>query len=328
MNEGKKSIGEVARILGTTIKTVRYYDMVGLLKPTSYTEGGHRLYTMNDISRLELINTLRYLEYGIEDIRKMLSGEIPFCKALDGQIEALETQVSTFRDMISILRRVKEQEHESDEDSLGYMKDLVDELIIDAERRKQFIHDKMKELKFLEGLPLEWRDTFFHFFNKYIMNEVKISAKQTHAWNELQELVNDPQYLAELKHGKLHFFTMVHQPRVNAAAWIRRMEQLRVRAEAAITLKLTANIPVVQAILADFVMLHASEEEARHKEAFFRQYAQNALHSVNERSLRVDTLCSILNPKWRLLSECNNLMLQAMEWRLKQMDEEPENIQK
>ncbi|WP_019419849.1 MerR family DNA-binding transcriptional regulator [Paenibacillus sp. OSY-SE] len=46
---GIYSIGEAAKMIGSTVKTVRYYDEIGLLKPTNYTEGGHRLYTTEDI---------------------------------------------------------------------------------------------------------------------------------------------------------------------------------------------------------------------------------------------------------------------------------------
>lgn len=37
--KGTYSIGEVSKMIGSTIKTVRYYDDIGLVKPTSYTEG-------------------------------------------------------------------------------------------------------------------------------------------------------------------------------------------------------------------------------------------------------------------------------------------------
>jgi len=53
----------------------------------------------------------------IEDIRQMMSGEIQITKALDWQTEALETQVATYTNMISILRQAKK--HEAD-GSAGY----------------------------------------------------------------------------------------------------------------------------------------------------------------------------------------------------------------
>ncbi|MFW5435769.1 MerR family transcriptional regulator [Paenibacillus apiarius] len=128
------SIGEAAALIGSTVKTVRYYDEIGLLKPTSYTEGGHRLYTPEDIWRLELITTLRYLDFGIDEISPIISGDIPVDKALDWQIESLEAQASTLMNMISILRQAKEHEG----DSLRYIYDLVKTRVINPEKRTQY----------------------------------------------------------------------------------------------------------------------------------------------------------------------------------------------
>lgn len=80
--DGTYSIGEVAKMIGSTIKTVRYYDEIGLVKPTSYTEGGHRLYTTEDIWCLELIASLRYLDFGIEEISQVISSISPCISAI------------------------------------------------------------------------------------------------------------------------------------------------------------------------------------------------------------------------------------------------------
>ncbi|WP_372011980.1 MerR family transcriptional regulator [Paenibacillus chitinolyticus] len=64
---------------------MRYYDEVGLVKPTTYTEGGHRLYTTQDIWRLELTITLRYLDFGIDEISQIISGKHPLIKHLTGR---------------------------------------------------------------------------------------------------------------------------------------------------------------------------------------------------------------------------------------------------
>ncbi|APB71532.1 MerR family transcriptional regulator [Paenibacillus polymyxa] len=316
------SIGEVAKMIGSTVKTVRYYDEIGLLKPSEYTEGGHRLYTLEDIWRLKLITTLRYLDFAVEDIRQMISGEIHIAQALDWQIEALETQVATYTNMISILRQAKEHEVDGRTgDSLRFMNDLVDSLTINAQRRSQFILDKMEEPGFLDKVPPEWRDTFLYFFNKYILNEVKISAKQTVAWNELQELINDPQYLADLERSELPFFNMVHQPRVHAATWVKNMENIRIRVEAALEQQLAVNSSVVQAIVEDYVMLYANTEQVKDKTSFFRHYATHALDAVPEPIQRFNKLCLILNPKWSLIVEGIALLLQGMKWKLEHMDE-------
>ncbi|WP_231392039.1 MULTISPECIES: MerR family transcriptional regulator [unclassified Paenibacillus] len=309
------SIGDVAKIIGSTIKTVRYYDEVGLVKPATYTEGGHRLYTTQDIWRLELTITLRYLDFGIDEIRQIISRETPVDKALDWQIESLELQVSTLSNMISILRLAKENEG----DSLQYVYDLVHERAINNEKRSRFIAKRVEESKFLEGIPAEWRSSLLYNFNKYIVNQTKTSAKQTVAWNELQELINDPEFISDLRQDEFLFFNMVHQPRLGADAWIKSLEGIHTRLNTALKRKLCAESPFVQAIVEDTAMLYANSEQSVDQEEFFRYFAEYSQRTRSERIERFNTLCSLLSPKFRLFSQGNLLLLQGIKWRLEQM---------
>lgn len=63
---------EFARKASVSVRTLRYYDNVGLLSPTSYTEAGYRLYTDTDFSRLQQILALKFLGLSLEDIRQCL----------------------------------------------------------------------------------------------------------------------------------------------------------------------------------------------------------------------------------------------------------------
>ena len=318
MNDGKYTIGETAKMIGSTIKTVRYYDEIGLFKPTSYTEGGHRLYTLEDIWRLELITTLRYLDFGIDEISKMMSGEIPIAQALNWQIESMEIQVSTLTNMISILRQAKEHEG----DSLHYIYDLVNTRAINTEKRNQFINEKMEETKFLDEIPPEWRDSFFYFFDKYIINQEKMSAKQTVAWNELQELMNDPKFIEDLRNIEFLFFNTVHQPQFNAATWVRKLEHIQNRLNKAVKKKLSAESSFVQAIVEDMVMLCANSEQSINKEDSLRSFAEYAQRTRTKRLERCNTLCSILSPQFHLLAKGNLLLFQGIQWKLEHMQDQ------
>ncbi|MHC2831901.1 DNA-binding transcriptional MerR regulator [Bacillus sp. F9_6S_D1_P_5] len=48
-------INKVGELTGVTVRTLRYYDKIGLLKPASKTEGGHRLYTNEEIKKLQQV---------------------------------------------------------------------------------------------------------------------------------------------------------------------------------------------------------------------------------------------------------------------------------
>lgn len=65
-------IGELAEKTGLSLRTIRHYDEVGLLKPTGRTEGGFRLYAHDDFARLMLIRRMKPLGFTLEEMTKLL----------------------------------------------------------------------------------------------------------------------------------------------------------------------------------------------------------------------------------------------------------------
>lgn len=66
-------IGEVAERTGLSLRTIRWYDEVGLVVPSSRSPGGFRLYTEADVDRLNLIKRMKPLEFSLEEMRDLLS---------------------------------------------------------------------------------------------------------------------------------------------------------------------------------------------------------------------------------------------------------------
>src|SRR2546422_6486609 len=65
-------VGELARRTGLTIRTLHHYDDIGLLRPSLHTESGHRLYTADDVARLQQVLSLRQLGFGLEEVKDCL----------------------------------------------------------------------------------------------------------------------------------------------------------------------------------------------------------------------------------------------------------------
>ena len=65
-------IGELAEKTGLSLRTIRHYDEVGLLKPTGRTDGGFRLYTHGDFIRLMLIRRMKPLGFPLEEMTDLL----------------------------------------------------------------------------------------------------------------------------------------------------------------------------------------------------------------------------------------------------------------
>ncbi|MDQ6693522.1 MAG: MerR family transcriptional regulator [Chloroflexota bacterium] len=67
-------VGLLAKRTGVSVRTLHYYDQIGLLSPSAYTAVGHRLYTAGDIVRLQQIKSLQQLGFSLDEIRACLDG--------------------------------------------------------------------------------------------------------------------------------------------------------------------------------------------------------------------------------------------------------------
>ncbi len=70
--EGYMTVGEAAKKMGITVRTLQYYDKEGLLSPSAESEGGRRLYTDKDLVMLHQIVSLKSLGFSLGDIKKRL----------------------------------------------------------------------------------------------------------------------------------------------------------------------------------------------------------------------------------------------------------------
>src|SRR5512135_3163017 len=91
-------VGELARQTGLTVRTLHYYDEIGLLSPSGRTAAGYRLYTVDDIGRLQQIRSLRQLGFSLEQIHAWLDRPdfVPQ-QAIRLQIKRLQEQIELQR---------------------------------------------------------------------------------------------------------------------------------------------------------------------------------------------------------------------------------------
>lgn len=68
-------VGDLAKLTGLTVRTLRFYDQIGLFSPSGQTDSGHRLYNEADLSRLHQILTLKELGLSLEEIKETLSAK-------------------------------------------------------------------------------------------------------------------------------------------------------------------------------------------------------------------------------------------------------------
>lgn len=72
MENGKYRIGELARKAGVTVRTVRYYESLGLLKSQARSDGGQRYYSDADLVYISRIIELKNLDFSLEEIGEII----------------------------------------------------------------------------------------------------------------------------------------------------------------------------------------------------------------------------------------------------------------
>ena len=107
---GFMTVGEIAKKMGVTIRTLQYYDKEGLLTPSSESEGGRRLYTDKDLLMLNQIISLKSLGFSLEDIKgRLFPLETPeeVAYALTEQAEDLRKKIEKLKSSLSAIEQLK-----------------------------------------------------------------------------------------------------------------------------------------------------------------------------------------------------------------------------
>ncbi len=105
-----KTVNEVSKLAGVSIRTLQYYDKIGLLKPAEYTESGYRMYDDTELEKLQQILLFRELEFPLKEIKEIIeSSDFDRKKALDQQIKLLTLKKEHLEDLISFARELKKK---------------------------------------------------------------------------------------------------------------------------------------------------------------------------------------------------------------------------
>lgn len=104
------TVNEVSKLAGVSVRTLHYYDKIGLLHPAAVTGAGYRQYDDTDLERLQQILLFRELEFPLKEIKKILdSADFDREKALEQQIELLTLKKEHLEQLIHHARAIKSE---------------------------------------------------------------------------------------------------------------------------------------------------------------------------------------------------------------------------
>ena len=102
------TVNEVSKLTGVSIRTLQYYDRIGLLPPAEYTEAGYRLYDDASLETLQQILLFRELQFPLKDIREIIgSPDYDRSRALGQQIELLKLKKEHIENLIDLAIGIK-----------------------------------------------------------------------------------------------------------------------------------------------------------------------------------------------------------------------------
>lgn len=103
-----RTVKEVSKLTGVSVRTLHYYDAIGLLEPTKVTDAGYRMYDDTSLSRLQNILLFRELQFPLKEIKEILdSPNFNQEEAIAQQIKLLELQYKHIGELISFAREIQ-----------------------------------------------------------------------------------------------------------------------------------------------------------------------------------------------------------------------------
>lgn len=176
-------IGDAARRTGLSVSAIRFYADAGVIAPAKQTDGGHRLYDVDTIARLELVRTLRDLGAGLDDIRGLLAEETSLHELAETHLRVVERHLRDLRARRAVLRTIVNQATTTERVAL--MHSLVS---MSDDSRNQLLDEFWSEVT--DGLTVHPAYVeHLHRMRPQVPEDP--TTEQLQAWIQLADLVRD-----------------------------------------------------------------------------------------------------------------------------------------
>ena len=158
-------ISEVAKLSGVTVRTLHYYDEIGLLKPSKTTEAGYRMYSIEDLEKLQQILFFRELDFPLNEIKEiMINPKYDKIEALNKHKELLIEKRKRIDGLVTLIYKTIKGDN-----NMSF---------------KEFDNSKIEEnkRKYSEEVKKRWGNT-----DAYKEYEKKTTSYDENSWNTINE---------------------------------------------------------------------------------------------------------------------------------------------
>ena len=138
--------GEIAKIAGVSLRTIRFYDVKGLLKPVSYSDAGYRYYNQESLAVLQKILMLKYLGFSLQQIEKMIHDDISARKDANVQLsEQKQLLLEKKTQLEQMITTIEIMEKSPEEDKWSYLVRLLNLLTDEEKIQEQYVNSSNLE---------------------------------------------------------------------------------------------------------------------------------------------------------------------------------------
>lgn len=301
------SIGELARLSGVPVKTIRYYSDIGLLPADGRTSGGYRRYGRDAAGRLAFIRTLREVGLALDTIRGVLDQRSSFAEVAAAHADALDGQIRILRLHRAVLRALANREPTLQE--VARMNDIAR---ASAAERQRILDDFLDHV--FGGLTV---NPDFERMMRGVKTDLPDdpTPEQVDAWVELADLLADPDYRARVRGmAEKHAADpdmVAGRTGAHSGADLAQLGGVVVeKAGGALAAGTDPASPAATPVVDEILLAFAGSPEEAADPAFRAKMLENVVSGTDERAERYWQLLAVINgwppfptavPSWRWL---------------------------
>lgn len=138
--------GQLAALTGLSIRTLRYYDQIGLFSPSLYTEAGHRRYTGEDMQLLLQILVLKKMHLPLEEIKEIIrTSSQDMLGTLDQQINRVKSEITMQQKLLQQLEQTRMEAVKSERISVEGLTSLFE--LIQFNHSSYFTEEQLQKMR-------------------------------------------------------------------------------------------------------------------------------------------------------------------------------------
>lgn len=277
------SIGEAARRSGISVRRLRFYSDEGLLPPAGRTGSGYRVYSDEDLMRLDLIHCLRDAGLGIEAIREVLGRELSLRDALTLRLKALEIEIAAQRRVAAALRTALR----APELTEATMRRVWTMTTLSRTERRRVIDHFYDQVSEGTGIDREWARRMIEASTPELPDDP--TPEQCDAWIELAGILADPSFIASMRTNAAKFWT----EDFDHAAYAEAATAMVAKARTAMAQELDPTSDTGGALAREWIAISA-KTLGREPDRAFRDWLRQAYAAHDPKAARYWELVAIL----------------------------------